>query len=35
MEGMGINVLQTFQRAGLAMDFIEGELTIAGLLLID
>jgi predicted metal-binding protein len=35
MEGMGIDVLQTFQAAGLAMDFKEGELTIAGLLLID
>lgn len=35
MEGMGIDVLQTYQLAGLAMDFKEGELTIAGLLLID
>jgi predicted metal-binding protein len=35
MEGMGIDVLQTCQAAGLAMDFKEGELTIAGLLLID
>ncbi len=35
MEGMGINVLQTYRRAGLAIDFIEGEITIAGLLLID
>lgn len=35
MEGMGIDVLQTFQAAGLTMDFIEGQLTIAGLLLID
>jgi len=35
MEGMGIDVLQTFQSAGLTMDFKEGELTIAGLLLID
>lgn len=35
MEGMGIDVLETFQSAGLTMDFKEGELTIAGLLLID
>jgi len=35
MEGMGIDVLQTFQSAGLTMDFKEGELTVAGLLLID
>lgn len=35
MEGMGIDVLKTCQSAGLAMDFVEGELTVAGLLLID
>lgn len=35
MEGMGIDVLQTCRSAGLNMDFKEGELTIAGLLLID
>ena len=35
MEGMGIDVLQTFQTAGLSLDFQEGELTVAGLLLID
>lgn len=35
MEGMGIDVLRTFQSAGLTMDFTDGELTLAGLLLID
>jgi predicted metal-binding protein len=35
MEGMGIDVLQTCQSAGLAMYFKEGEITIAGMLLID
>lgn len=35
MEGMGIDVLRTFQAAGLAMDFIEGKMTIGGMLLID
>jgi predicted metal-binding protein len=35
MEGMGIDVLQTFQSAGLSLDFQKGELTVAGLLLID
>ncbi len=35
MEGMGINVLKTCQSAGLPLDFIESELTVAGLLLID
>jgi predicted metal-binding protein len=35
MEGMGIDVLQTYRTAGLPLDFIEGELTVAGLLLID
>ncbi|PKM78053.1 MAG: hypothetical protein CVU90_04890 [Firmicutes bacterium HGW-Firmicutes-15] len=35
MEGMGIDVLQTCKSAGLAMHFKEGELTLAGLLLID
>jgi predicted metal-binding protein len=35
MEGMGIDVLQTFTSAGLPMEFKEGELTVAGLLLID
>lgn len=35
MEGMGIDVLQTFRNAGLPMDFLEGELTLAGLILID
>jgi predicted metal-binding protein len=35
MEGMGIDVLQTYQRAGLTMEFKEGEITIAGLILID
>jgi predicted metal-binding protein len=35
MEGMGIDVIQTFHNAGLAMDFQAGELTVAGLLLID
>jgi predicted metal-binding protein len=35
MEGMGIDVLQTCQSAGLAMEFKEGEITIVGMLLID
>jgi len=35
LEGMGIDVLQTFRNAGLSLDFHEGELTVAGLLLID
>lgn len=35
MEGMGIDVLKTCRSTGLAMDFTEGELTVAGLLLID
>lgn len=35
MEGMGIDVLQTFRNAGLSLDFQQGELTLAGLLLID
>lgn len=35
MEGMGINVLQTFNSAGISMEFKTGEITIAGLLLIN
>lgn len=35
MEGMGIDVIRTFRLAGLPMDFLSGELTVAGLLLVD
>lgn len=35
MEGMGIDVINTFRSAGLPMDFKSNELTVAGLLLID
>ena len=35
MEGMGIDVIRTFQNAGLPMDFKTDQLTVAGLLLID
>lgn len=35
MEGMGIDVLKTFNSAGLAMDFKADQLTVAGLLLVD
>jgi len=35
MEGMGIDVIQTFRNAGLSLDFQPGHLTVAGLLLID
>ncbi|MCX5780448.1 MAG: DUF2284 domain-containing protein [Firmicutes bacterium] len=35
MEGMGIDVIQTFRRAGLSLDFKAGQLTVAGLLLVD
>ena len=35
MEGMGIDVIQTFRTAGLSMDFRPGHLTVAGLLLIN
>lgn len=35
MEGMGIDVIHTFSNAGLPLDFQEGDLTVAGLLLID
>ena len=35
MEGMGIDVFQTFQSASITMEFKSDELTVAGLLLVD